>query len=93
LEEFAEATSRLEKRYAIKSSRQEKGLFSSGHHLRKGRIPEAATLELLKHGIPLAKSEKFIIPEVSRRLLQNTEFGHVIEAIFKKDISFYDAIE
>jgi hypothetical protein len=92
LEEFAETASRLERKFGMESSHHEKGLFSSGHHLRKGQIPEAAILELLDHGIPLSTSENFIVPEVDRQVLQDTAFGRIIEGIFRKDIEIYDAI-
>jgi hypothetical protein len=92
LEEFAVATSRLEHQYAMTSSRGESNLFSSHHHLDKGRIPEAAILEVLKRGMPLRRTNSYIVPKVDRELLQGTVYGHLIEAVYRKDIEFYDAI-
>jgi hypothetical protein len=92
LEEFADVIPRLEHQYALKSTHEEKNLFSSSHHLNKGQIPGTAILKVLERGIALRRTDSYVVPKVNRELLQGSVYGDLIESVFRKDIETYDAI-
>jgi hypothetical protein len=93
LEEAPRAIAQLEAEFGLRPSAGSQAEFASTHHHRKLELAPEATLALLRRGIPLTRSKYVPIPAISRQLLENSEFGELIEQIFREDIRLYDSID
>ncbi len=93
LEDAPRAIAQLEAEFGLRPSVDSQADFASTHHHRKLELGPEATLELLRRGIPLTRSKYVPIPAISRELLAVSEFGELIEQVFREDIRLYDSID
>ena len=93
LEEAPRVFAELETEFGLCPSTGLEAQFASTHHHRKCELAPEATLKLLRRGIPLTRSGHVPIPAISREVHENSEFGDLIEQVFREDIRLYDSID
>ena len=93
LEDFSSAIEILEHRFKLDNSRPDTGQFSSPHHIKKYSVDQKAILKLLERGISLNRSPGYLLPDLTRDMLEGTPYGERIKSIFQDDIAFYEGIE
>ena len=81
----------LENRFGLESTQDMAAdLFDSGHHHPKQRLSAKATLAFLHTGLPMQRAEDAVLPKVTRALLEPTDLGQTIAALYAQDIAAYD---
>lgn len=91
LDDFASITASLEKKYRLTSSAAlNSGTYSSEHHINKIALSKESTVAFLMRGMPVARSQDFCTPAISRAILEGSELGDMVEEIFSRDIDLYD---